>query len=91
MAKTCWEGARNICPSPPTPRYNIVPDLPAPPPPPLNPKTLQPLTADDLVPIFPMGALRCGASVVMRSAASCPVLAAPHPGAHPAQPHCRPD
>ncbi len=43
-----------------------MPDLPAPPPPPLNPKTLQPLTADDLAPIFPMGALRCGASVVMR-------------------------
>ncbi|KAL4420718.1 hypothetical protein ABPG75_010374 [Micractinium tetrahymenae] len=39
----------------PTKWYNIIPDLPAPPPPPLNPKTLQPLTADDLAPIFPMG------------------------------------
>ena len=33
--------------------YNIVPDLPAPPPPPLNPATLQPAGPDDLLPIFP--------------------------------------
>lgn len=39
----------------PTKWYNIVADLPAPPPPPLHPKTLQPITAEDLAPIFPMG------------------------------------
>ncbi len=33
--------------------YNIVPDLPAPPAPPLNPGTLQPAGPDDLSPIFP--------------------------------------
>lgn len=39
----------------PTKWYNLVPDLPVPPPPPLNPATRQPLTADDLAPIFPKG------------------------------------
>jgi tryptophan synthase beta chain len=34
--------------------YNIVADLPAPPPPPLNPGTAQPLVADDLAALFPM-------------------------------------
>ncbi|WP_084961208.1 TrpB-like pyridoxal phosphate-dependent enzyme [Thermoactinospora rubra] len=34
--------------------YNIVPDLPAPPPPPLHPGTLQPVGPDDLAPLFPM-------------------------------------
>jgi tryptophan synthase beta chain len=38
----------------PTHWYNIVPDLPAPPPPPLHPGTLQPLGPDDLAPLFPM-------------------------------------
>ncbi|HZD65026.1 MAG TPA: TrpB-like pyridoxal phosphate-dependent enzyme [Acidimicrobiales bacterium] len=38
----------------PTRWYNIVPDLPAPPPPPLHPATLQPLGPDDLAPLFPM-------------------------------------
>jgi hypothetical protein len=33
--------------------YNIVPDLPTPPAPPLNPATLQPAGPDDLSPIFP--------------------------------------
>jgi tryptophan synthase beta chain len=36
--------------------YNIVPDLPAPPPPPLHPGTGQPIGPDDLAPLFP-GAL----------------------------------
>src|SRR5947207_15300092 len=36
--------------------YNIVPDLPAPPPPPLHPGTGQPVGPDDLAPLFP-GAL----------------------------------
>jgi tryptophan synthase beta chain len=34
--------------------YNIVADMDNPPPPPLNPKTLQPLGPDDLAPLFPM-------------------------------------
>src|SRR5215475_2105064 len=34
--------------------YNIVPDLPSPPPPPLYPGTLQPVGPDDLAPLFPM-------------------------------------
>jgi len=33
--------------------YNIVPDLPEPPAPPLNPATLQPAGPEDLAPIFP--------------------------------------
>jgi tryptophan synthase beta chain len=34
--------------------YNIVPDLPSPPPPVLHPGTLQPIGPDDLAPLFPM-------------------------------------
>lgn len=34
--------------------YNLVADLPSPPPPPLHPGTLQPLGPDDLAPLFPM-------------------------------------
>ncbi len=34
--------------------YNIIPDLPAPPPPPLHPGTHQPIGPDDLAPLFPM-------------------------------------
>jgi tryptophan synthase beta chain len=34
--------------------YNLVPDLPSPPPPPLHPATLQPVGPDDLAPLFPM-------------------------------------
>ncbi|MFQ6044242.1 MAG: TrpB-like pyridoxal phosphate-dependent enzyme, partial [Candidatus Poribacteria bacterium] len=34
--------------------YNIIPDLPAPPPPPIHPATMQPCGPDDLAPIFPM-------------------------------------
>jgi tryptophan synthase beta chain len=34
--------------------YNIVPDLPSPPPPPLHPGTLQPVGPEDLAPLFPM-------------------------------------
>jgi tryptophan synthase beta chain len=37
----------------PTQWYNIVPDLPAPPPPPLHPGTGQPVGPDDLAPLFP--------------------------------------
>jgi tryptophan synthase beta chain len=38
----------------PTRWYNIVPDLPSAPPPPLHPGTLQPVGPDDLAPLFPM-------------------------------------
>ena len=34
--------------------YNIVADLPSPPPPALHPGTMQPLGPDDLAPLFPM-------------------------------------
>ncbi|TMQ90951.1 TrpB-like pyridoxal phosphate-dependent enzyme [Actinomadura soli] len=34
--------------------YNVVPDLPAPPPPPLHPGTREPLGPADLAPLFPM-------------------------------------
>ena len=34
--------------------YNILPDLPAPPPPPLHPATREPVGPDDLAPLFPM-------------------------------------
>jgi tryptophan synthase beta chain len=33
--------------------YNIIPDLPCPPPPPLHPGTLQPLQPQDLAHLFP--------------------------------------
>lgn len=33
--------------------YNVVPDLPAPPPPPLHPGTREPVGPDDLAPLFP--------------------------------------
>ena len=39
----------------PTHWYNIVPDLPTPPPPPLHPGTHDPIGPDDLAPLFPMG------------------------------------
>ena len=38
----------------PTQWYNIVPDLPEPPPPPLHPGTREPVGPDDLAPLFPM-------------------------------------
>ena len=38
----------------PTHWYNIVPDLPVPPPPVLHPGTHQPVGPDDLAPLFPM-------------------------------------
>jgi tryptophan synthase beta chain len=37
----------------PTRWYNVVPDLPAPPPPQLHPGTLRPATAEDFAPLFP--------------------------------------
>ena len=38
----------------PTRWYNLIPDLPEPPPPPLHPGTGQPVGPDDLAPLFPM-------------------------------------
>ncbi|MEM7322907.1 MAG: TrpB-like pyridoxal phosphate-dependent enzyme [Actinomycetota bacterium] len=38
----------------PTQWYNIIPDLPEPPPPPLHPGTREPVGPDDLAPLFPM-------------------------------------
>ncbi|MBV9092819.1 MAG: TrpB-like pyridoxal phosphate-dependent enzyme [Streptosporangiaceae bacterium] len=38
--------------------YNVIPDLPSPPPPPLHPATLQPVGPDDLAPLFPMELIR---------------------------------
>ena len=38
----------------PTRWYNVIPDLPSPPPPPLHPATLAPVGPDDLAPLFPM-------------------------------------
>jgi tryptophan synthase beta chain len=37
----------------PTQWYNVIADLPTPPPPPLHPATLQPVGPDDLAPLFP--------------------------------------
>ncbi len=38
----------------PTQWYNVIPDLPNPPPPPLHPGTHEPIGPDDLAPLFPM-------------------------------------
>jgi tryptophan synthase beta chain len=38
----------------PTSWYNVVPDLPSQPPPPLHPGTHEPIGPDDLAPLFPM-------------------------------------
>ncbi len=46
----------------PTHWYNIVPDLPTPPPPPLHPGTKEPLQPQDLAAIFPMGLIEQEAS-----------------------------
>ncbi len=42
----------------PTSWFHVIPDLPAPPPPPLHPGTLQPVGPDDLAPLFPMELIR---------------------------------
>ena len=41
----------------PTAWYNLIPDLPAPPPPPLHPGTHEPAGPEDFAPLFPMGLL----------------------------------
>ncbi len=42
--------------------YNIMPDMPVPMPPPLHPGTMQPVTPNDLAPIFPMSLIEQEAS-----------------------------
>ena len=42
----------------PTQWYNVVPDLPSPPPPPLHPGTREPVGPDDLLPLFPMALIQ---------------------------------
>ena len=49
----------------PTSWYNIIPDLPAPPPPPLHPATHEPVGPDDLAPLFPMDLIRQEVSTEM--------------------------
>jgi tryptophan synthase beta chain len=46
----------------PTTWYNLVADLPSPPPPVLHPGTLQPIGPDDLAPLFPMALIQQEAS-----------------------------
>jgi len=46
----------------PTQWYNILPDLPQPPEPPLHPGTRQPINPQDLLPLFPMGLIEQEAS-----------------------------
>jgi len=41
----------------PTRWYNVLHDLPTPPPPPLHPGTLQPIGPDDLAPLIGLGKL----------------------------------
>jgi tryptophan synthase beta chain len=50
------ESIKYLLPEEQIPRawYNLMADLPSPPPPPLHPGTLQPLGPDDLAPLFPM-------------------------------------
>jgi tryptophan synthase beta chain len=46
----------------PTHWYNIIPDMPGPLAPVINPRTLRPVTPEDLLPIFPMGLIEQEAS-----------------------------
>jgi len=43
--------------------YNLMADLPSPPPPPLHPGTMQPVGPDDLAPLFPMALIAQEVSV----------------------------
>jgi tryptophan synthase beta chain len=52
--------------------YNIVPDLPKPPAPVLHPGTKQPVTPDDLAPLFPM-------SLIMQEVSAEPYIEIPDP------------
>ena len=52
--------------------YNIVPDLPRPPEPVLHPGTTQPVTPDDLAPLFPM-------ALIMQEVSAEPYIEIPDP------------
>lgn len=52
--------------------YNILPDLPRPPEPVLHPGTKQPVTPDDLAPLFPM-------SLILQEVSTEPVIEIPEP------------
>ena len=52
--------------------YNLVSDLPAPPPPVLHPGTLEPVGPDDLAPLFPM-------SLIAQEVATDREIAIPEP------------
>ncbi|MCC7445863.1 MAG: TrpB-like pyridoxal phosphate-dependent enzyme [Anaerolineae bacterium] len=52
--------------------YNIIPDLPKPPEPVLHPGTLQPVTPDDLAPLFPM-------ALIMQEVSAEPYIEIPDP------------
>src|SRR5205823_6757636 len=52
--------------------YNIVPDLPKPPAPVLHPGTKQPVTPDDLAPLFPM-------ALIMQEVSADPYIEIPDP------------
>ncbi len=52
--------------------YNILPDLPKPPEPVLHPGTKQPVTPDDLAPLFPM-------SLIMQEVSTEPYIEIPEP------------
>jgi len=46
----------------PTKWYNVLPDMPGPPVPPLHPGTLEPINPEDLLPLFPMALIEQEAS-----------------------------
>src|SRR5260221_1462448 len=52
--------------------YNIVPDLPKPPAPVLHPGTKQPVTPDDLAPLFPM-------ALILQEVSTDPYIEIPDP------------
>ncbi|HEX6555304.1 MAG TPA: hypothetical protein VF026_21245, partial [Ktedonobacteraceae bacterium] len=52
--------------------YNIAPDLPRPPEPVLHPGTKQPVTPDDLAPLFPM-------ALIMQEVSAEPYIEIPEP------------
>ena len=54
--------------------YNVIPDLPSPPPPPLHPGTRQPVGPDDLGPLFPMALIMQEVSGDQQIAITEPVL-----------------
>jgi tryptophan synthase beta chain len=56
----------------PTHWYNLLADLPSPPPPVLHPATLKPVGPDDLAPLFPL-------SLIMQEVSTDREIAIPEP------------